>query len=213
MNGEPGELDVPSIDWALSTTRSVRRRLDLDRPVPRQVLYECIDVAVQAPTGPDGESWRFLVIDEPEPRQALARLYRDALAELAAGGQVQPKATVQTLADTLDRIPVLILVCAAGRPPDTDGGQVAYFASVLPAAWSLMVSLRARGLGSTWTTLLSTRQQEVARILDIPADVTQTVMLPVAYTRDARLRPADRLPAQQVSYFNRWGAGDGDPEV
>jgi len=208
VNREPDKFDLASVDWALSTARSVRRRLDLDRPVPRELVYDCIDVAVQAPLGLGGESWRFVLVDEAAPRQALADLYRAALEELTADGRVPLKATQQALAEKLDRVPMMILVCAAGDPPGTVPGQIAYFGSIMPAAWSLMVALRARGLGCTWTSLLASRQREVAELLAIPEDVTQTVMLPVAFTRNARLKPAERLPARQVSYLNRWGSSD-----
>lgn len=208
--GPPDVLDVPSVDWVLGTARSVRRHLDLRRPVPLETLYDCIDVAVQAPTGTrggarGGESWRFLVVRAPAPKQALAELYRAVLDDLMRDGTVTLKATQRTLADRLHEMPVLILICALGAPPATVHGQVAFYGSVLPAAWSLMVSLRARGLGATWTTLLSSRQREVAALLDIPEDVTQTVMLPVAFVKGAQLKPAERQPARDVTFCDRWG--------
>ena len=212
-------MDAPplSVDEALSTTRSVRRRIDFDRPVERHVLEECVDVATQAPTGAGMERWRFLVVTDPEPKQALAEIYSRALehfrrlreAEAIERGEDAPvvKPTHRALADRMHEMPALVLACIEGRPADTVAQQVAFYGSILPAAWSFMVALRARGLGSTWTTLHLLHEGEAAEILGIPAEVTQTVLIPVGYTRNAVLRPADRSPARDVMYWNRWGEG------
>lgn len=206
MNPPDRPLDLASVDWVLSTARSVRRHLDFSRPVAPSVLFECIDVAVQAPTGLGGENWRFVVVTEAARKQVLADLYRDALATIVRENRVELKATQRVLAERLQDVPAMILVCVAGPPPPSSvPAQVAFYGSVLPAAWSLMLALRARGIGSTWTSLLSSRQTEVAAALGIPENVTQTVMLPVAYTKGAQLKPAQRKRAPQVTYFNRWG--------
>lgn len=199
------------------TTRSVRRRLDYDRPVEPEVIERCIDAAVQAPTGLNREAWRFLVLTEAEPKRRVAELYRagfEGLAERFADrlprelqGQKLPseRPTYVGLAENLHRMPALILVCSEGRPaPDDAAMQVAFYGSVLPAAWSLMLALRASGLGATWTTLLVSEEERVAEALGIPADVTQTILLPVAYTKGAVLKPAKRKGARQVTYWNRW---------
>ncbi len=197
---------VRAVDWALGTTRSVRRKIDWERPVERHLIEECIEVAVQAPTGMDAEAWRFLVLDEPEPKQAVAELYRRAMERFAAVRPDGPKSTAQQLAARLEDLPALILVCSEGQPfADSNAMRVAFYASVLPAAWSLMVALRARRIGSTWTTLLLAHEQEAARALGIPDGVTQTVLLPVGHMDGARLRPAARRPAREVTYWNAWG--------
>lgn len=190
----------------LGTTRSVRRRLDFERPVEPEVLEACIDLATQAPTGADAENWRFLVLTDPERKSALADLYRRALSVYVAARGAPVKPAQQALADRLHEMPALVLVCAAGRPNlDSTAMQVAFYGSILPAAWSLMLALRARGLGSTWTTLHLLHEDEVASAFGIPADVTQTVLLPVGYMRGAVLRPARRRPAREVTYWNAWG--------
>lgn len=200
------EIDLGLFDEILSTARSVRRNLDFSRPVERDVLFDCIDVAVQAPTGIAGESWRFMVVDDPEPKAAIAELYKDVLLGLLAERGMPLKPTHKALIDRLHEIPAMVFVCVDGAPlNDNIAGHVAYYGSILPAAWSLMLALRARGIGATWTTLLSARQQEVAEVLSMPPDTVQTVMLPVGYTKGAVLKRAQRLPAQAVTFWNRWG--------
>lgn len=195
------------VDHALSTTRSVRRRIDWGRPVEPELIEAAIDVAVQAPTGASAEAWRFLVLTEPEPKAALAALYRRALARYrATRSEAARKPSVNDLAERLHEMPALIVVCSEGIPDPTNRAlQVAFYASVIPAAWSLMVALRARGLGATWTTLHLLHEAEAAEALGIPEGVTQTVLLPVGYVRDAVLRPAARKSAREVTYWNRWG--------
>ena len=200
------------------TTRSVRRRLDFSRAVEPEVIEECIEAAVQAPTGLNREAWRFVVVTEEAAKERIAELYRsgfDALTDRFRGGLPEDirredlpseKPAYKGLAENLHRMPALILVCSEGRPdPESTAMQVAFYGSVLPAAWSLMLALRARGLGATWTTLLVTEEERVAAALGIPADVTQTILLPVAYTKGAVLRPAKRKSAQEVTFWNRWG--------
>lgn len=208
---ESAEFDLASVDLVLRTTRSVRRKLDYSRPVAPELIEECIEIATQAPTGRNAQAWRFLVLTEPEAKRGLAALYRRAFEHYAGLREADPgaqpiKATHRHLADRLHEMPALILVCIEGRPePHSVAQQVAFYGSVLPAAWSLMLALRARGLGSTWTTLHLLHEDEAARALGIPEGVTQTILLPVGYTRDAVLRPAARRAPREVTYWNRWG--------
>ena len=216
-------MDIPhleSVDIALTTTRSIRRRIDWDRPVPRDLIERCIDIATQAPTGLNREAWRFLVITDPERKRGMAELYRRGFEQLAhlraevarrSGEELPPLRKVQRdLADRLHEMPALILVCMLGRPDDTLARQVGFYGSILPAAWSLMVALRARGVGSTWTSLHLMHEKETAELLGIPADVTQTVLLPIGYMRNAVLAPAPRKGARELTYWERWG---GPPET
>ncbi len=199
-------LDLASVDAVLSTARSVRRKLDFDRAVEPETIFECVNIATQAPTGLGGESWRFLVVTEPDRKRQLADLYRAVLTDLARQRGIEVKATQQALVDRLHEIPAMIFVCTTAEKPGAEiAGQVAYYGSIRPAAWSLMLALRARNLGATWTTLLASRQQEVAAILGMPDGVVQTVMLPVAYTKGAQLRQADRLDATHVTYWETGG--------
>jgi nitroreductase len=206
-------MDLNSVDELLTTTRSVRRRIDFERPVEPRIIEECIGLAVQAPTGIHQESWRFLVLSDPEPKATLAELYRSALGTFveARGAEVRP--AQRALADRLHEMPLLILVCSEGRAAsDSVALQVAFYGSVLPAAWSLMLALRSRGLGATWTTLHLLHEREAAAAFGIPDGVTQTVLLPVGYTQNAVLKAAKRRSPESVTYWNRWGDRRGSPD-
>ena len=158
------EINVDQIDEVLSTARSVRKNLDFDRPVDRQVLLDCIDVAVQAPVGLGGENWRFVVVDDPAPKQDIAKLYGEILTQLFEQRGMEMKPTHRALMDRLHDMPAMIFVCVDGLPPDdATASQIGFYGSILPAAWSLMLALRARNLGTTWTSLLTARQDDVAK--------------------------------------------------
>ncbi len=197
--------DLENIDRILKTARSVRRKLDFDREVPMSVIENCIDIATQAPVSLAGENWRFIVVTDSSVKTEIARIYNEVLTEMASQRDVELKPTHRALMTRLHEIPCMILVCAIGDPGEAMPEQTAFYGSILPAAWSLMLALRARNLGTTWTTLLSSRQEQVGKILGIPNHVTQTVMLPVAYTKGAVMKVADRLQAREVTYLNRWG--------
>lgn len=200
------ELDLSSIDRVLETTRSVRRRLDFERPIEPEIIERCIEIATQAPTGINAENWRFLVVTSPARKAELARVYRRATVTLSELRGVALKPAQQSLVDRLHEMPALILVCAVGEPGAAAAPmQVGFYGSILPAAWSLMLALRARGLGSTWTSLLVLHAEEVAAILEIPKGVSQTVMLPVGYMQGAMLKPAVRRPPREVTYWEKWG--------
>jgi nitroreductase len=155
------------------------------------------------------------VIVDPDRKFQMAELYRRSLAEMTELRVQHSKKTGsepptlrkvhQDLADRLHEMPALILVCMQGRAGDTRAQQVGFYGSILPAAWSLMVALRARGLGSTWTSLHLINERDAAELLGIPEDVTQTVLLPVGYMRGAVLAPAPRKRAAEVVYWNEWG--------
>jgi nitroreductase len=204
------EIDLASVDRVLETTRSVRRRIDFDRPIDPELIERCIEIASQAPTGINAENWRFLVITSADKKSRLAALYRKAFEALSEARGIPMKPTQRALIDRFHEMPALILVCAEGRPPPESGAvQVGFYGSILPAAWSLMLALRARGLGSTWTSLLVLHEQEVAEILGIPDDVSQTILLPVGHMQGAVLKPAVRKPPHEVTYWEEWGKKRG----
>lgn len=197
---------LESIDHILSTTRSVRRHLDFERPLPDQVLLDCIDIATQAPSGLS-ESWRFVIVRDEARKSSIAELYRSALDELVETRGLEVKPTQNALTARLHEMPALLFVCAQDVPDLAEiPQQVAFYGSVLPAAWSLMLALRAREIGTTWTSLLMARHTEVSRLLELPDGALPLVMLPVAYTQGAQLRRAQRLPSREVTFFDRWGS-------
>ena len=198
--------DLAKVDNVLATARSVRRNLDFERPVEREVILDCIDIAAQAPTGLGGESWRFVVVQEAAAKVRLAALYREALEQLAVQRGIEVKPSQQALIARLHEIPAMILVCNA-VPPPAEGGAAAigYYGSILPAAWSLMLALRARNIGATWTSLLASRQEQVAEIIGMPEGAVLTVMLPIAYAKGAKMKRAQRAKAREIAFWNRWG--------
>jgi len=207
---EPG-----TIDWVLTTTRAVRRRLDLDRAVDFDLVLECLDLALQAPTGGDLQGWRWMLITEPDTKARIREIYLDALTQ-ASGGRRQTPADRSVdrmlegawhLATQLDRVPVLVLACIGGRmTPDTTPAQAAaLYGSIYPAVWSLQLALRSRGLASTMTTVHLEKHQEMADLLGIPDNVTQAALVPVAHLLGDDLLPARRRPVRDVAYRERWG--------
>ena len=199
-------FDLESVDHVLSTARSVRRKLDFERPVEPEVLFDCINISTQAPTGLGGESWRFVVVTDAEKKLRLAEIYRAVITDMQRERGLEIKPTQQALMARLHEIPAMIFVCTIGAPPGPEiPAQVGFYGSILPAAWSLMLALRARNLGSTWTSLMASRQAEVGAILEVPEGVIQTVMLPVGYMKGAKLKKADRMDAREVTFWNQWG--------
>jgi len=206
-------FDVSETDRLLTTTRAVRRRLDLERPVPAQVILDCIDVAEQAPTGGNQSSRRWLVVRDPDTRAALADLYRSAGGNWISEAYAQVQGTghhnegalrsADHLARHLQDVPALVLVTIYG---EHDGsGRPGLFDSVVQSAWSFCLALRSRGLASAWTTLHLNEADAVADLLGIPDGVSQVVLLPVAWSVGDDFSPADRRPASEITWFDRWG--------
>ncbi len=210
-------LSIAATDELLSTTRAVRKRLDLHRPVPREVILECIRLSQQAPTGSNQQSWRWLVVTDPAKRAALAELYRalakphfptamDAARQTGETQTLRVYESADFLADHLHEVPALVIPCHLGRPGDMLVTQASFFGSIFPAIWSFNLALRARGLGTVLTTIHLIREKEAAAILGIPDDVTQVALLPVAYTIGDTFKPAARPPAEDITFWNEWGS-------
>ena len=207
-------MDIASVDEVLTTTRSVRKRLDLTRPVGRDVILECLQVAMQAPTASNAQDWRWLVITDADKRAAIADIYGSIGAEYlaqAAATESDPQTqrvyrSALSLTKTLAEVPVHVIPCLQRR---FDGSDLlvasSAWASIIPAGWSFLLALRSRGLGSVWTTMHLAKEQEVAELLGIPATVTQAALFPVAYTVGTDFRPAARPPAKTVTYWDTWG--------
>ncbi|WP_059014786.1 nitroreductase family protein [Mycobacterium sp. M26] len=207
-------MDISSVDELLSTTRAVRKRLDLTRPVPRDVILECLQLASQAPTATNNQDWRWVVVTDPQKRAAIAEIYNSVGADYLAH-KAQSTDDPQTrrvyesaaaLTSILADVPVHVIPCIDKR---LDGmplmAAAAAWGSILPAAWSFLLALRSRGLGSVWTTLHLAKEREVAELLGIPDTVTQVALFPVAYTIGTDFKPAARPPVETITSWNTWG--------
>ena len=207
-------MDIASVDELLSTTRSVRKRLDLTRPVEREVLEECLRLAQQAPSGSNAQGWHFVVVTEAATRAALAELWRrgaERYREVVSARPADPAQeriyeTVWYLAEHLHEVPVHVIPCLEGR---IDGArataQAGTWASIIPAAWSFMLAARERGLGTVWTSFHLRWEAEAAEILGIPYDtMMQAALIPVAYTIGTDFKPAPREPLEEMVHWDRW---------
>ena len=220
-------LDL-SAENLLLTTRAVRKRLDFDKPVDPALIRECLDIALQAPTGSNAQGWHFVVVTDADKRQEIGNLYAKgfeiyrgmqesahALGE-QAGDELDAKQmervidSAEYLAANLHRAPVLVIACVTGRMDQATGpasviANASQFGSVLPAFWSFMLAARLRGLGTAWTTIHLMFEQQVAELLQIPFDkVTQAALTPVAYTKGSDFKRARRKPLDDVLHTNSW---------
>ena len=211
----PFDLDVT--DKLLSTTRAVRKRLDLQRPVEKEIIEQCLDLAVQAPTGSNRQGWRWLVVTDQDKRNQLGALYRKAASAYLPGaaedaakkGEKQDARVFESaiyLAEHMSEVPVLVIPCIENHAAST--GPAMQFAglmgSIFPAVWSFQLALRARGLGSCLTTLHLRYAEDAATLLGIPEGIMQVGLLPVAYTIGTDFKPAARPPATGITYWNGW---------
>ena len=207
------DIDPAHVDQTLATTRAVRRRLDLDRPVDNQLLLDCIDLAEQAPTGGNLGSRRWIIVRDQAVKDQLGELYRDtalsfmsqAAERLRGTGHPQEKvmASAEFLALHLAEVPAIVIPTIIGRHDGS--GRPGLFDSVIQAAWSFCLALRSRGLGTTWVTAVFQDEARVKAILDIPDDMTEIVMLPVAFTKGTDFHRAPRHPARSITFFDRFG--------
>lgn len=207
------DIDVASVDAALTTTRAVRLRLDLERPVDHQILFDCIDVAEQAPSGGNQGSRRWVIVRDPALKERLAELYMESAGswmiemrdQLSGSGHPQERvmASAAHLAEHLAEVPAIVIPTIIGVHDGS--GRPGLFDSVIQAVWSFCVALRARGLGTAWTTAILSRQDDIAELLGIPEGITQIAMIPVAWTKGTEFRKAPRYPARQIAYIDRFG--------
>jgi len=209
-------------DELLSTTRSVRKRLDLDRPVAPELVRECIELATQAPTGGNAQGWHFVVVDDAGKRAKLAELYKTGWdlfygdPEAAIANMPQEDAeyldtqrrvlgSADYLTNHLAEVPVHVIPCLDGRLDNTPAMvQASMWGSLLPAVWNFCLAARARGLGTCFTTLHLVREQEAAELLGIPDNVQQGALIPVAHTRGTDFRPGPRRDLDRILHVNGW---------
>lgn len=208
-----------SVDEVLTTTRAVRKRLDVTRPVPREILEECLEIALQAPNGSNRNTWRWIIVDEPEMVARLADEYKAAMGLLNTGAMPTPNPldsgvpgedkileSAMALVEKLDRMPAILIPLMPGRP-DGKGvvEQASMWGSIVQAVWSFMLALRERGLGSIWATVTTRREKEIAELLGIPhEEYTQVGFFPIAYTVGTEFKKAWRRPVSEVLSYNRF---------
>lgn len=213
-------FDLTETDRLLTTTRAVRKRLDLTRAVPESVLRECLDIALQAPSGSNAQNWSWIVVTDADKRKKLAAMYKQVAAPYLTSGiyqsaeaagktdaaygkqMVRVADSAQHLMNVLADVPVHVIPCLhvpAGVTPGFTAGS-----SIYPAVWSFQLALRSRGLGSCLTTLHLGMEKEAATLLGLPETVRQCALLPVAYTRGDDFQPAKRKPLDSVVRWNSW---------
>ncbi len=212
--------DLQSADYVLNTTRSVRKRLDFSRAVPRDIVEECLETALQAPNGSNLNTWKWVLVDDRDLVRQIGELYNLALDDFVASlgeatgdnyqgahipGFEKINASVDYLREHMAEVPLIAFPLMAGRP---EGVSVFYQASmwgsILQSVWSFFLALRTRGLGSAWTTAHLHREADFAKLLGIPAGYTQTGLFPVAYTLGVDFKKAWRAPVSEVASWNRF---------
>jgi nitroreductase len=208
-------FDLSETDRLLSTTRAVRRRLDLERPVERDIILDCIRLSQQAPTASNTQQWRWMVVMDAEKRKALGEIYARGKPILDQVKAQVPEDDAQThrvydsagwLLDHMGEAPALVIPCLQGRLPENapNGAAASTYGSIFPALWSFQLALRSRGLGSTLTTISLYFEADVAKLLGIPDDVMQVALLPVAYTKGTDFKIAVRPPPESITCFDEW---------
>lgn len=219
-DGAMTTLDL-SPDELLTTTRTVRKRLDLDRPVGMEIIRECLEIALQAPSGSNRQGWQWVVVTDAEQRRRVGDIYREEtqryldskyaadklFADDAERSQVQQRigTSVRHLGETMGQVPVLLVPCIKAGKELPAGNQAGLWGSLLPAVWSYALAARARGLGTAWTTLhLDRRERDVADILGIPEGYHQGALIPTAYYTGETFKPAPRAPLDEVLHVDRW---------
>ncbi|HUR75951.1 MAG TPA: nitroreductase family protein [Sporichthya sp.] len=209
------ELDLKVVDELLSTTRSIRKRLDLERPVDPALIDECLELSLQAPTGGNSQGWRWLVVHDPDLRAGLADIYARASAgylqqraeELKNSSDTQSAKVYDSaayLVDVLHQVPVHVIPCIRGRRSDDGFANASMYGSILPAVWSFMLAARARNLGTVFTTLHLKHEAEAAQLLGIPEKFLQVGLIPLAHTDPAVFKPVSRPPLETVRFHDRW---------
>ena len=211
-----------SPDELLSTTRSVRKRLDFSRPVEPELLNECLELAAQAPTGSNAQGWHFIVVTDPDKRAALGEMYRKGF-EIFYGNREAAEANLpaddpeyvattkrvidsaEYLAEHMGEAPVMLIPCIDVRTDGLNAAiQASIWGSLLPAVWSFMLAARSRGLGPCWTTLHLVHEAEAAELLGIPDNIMQGALIPVAHTLGLDFKAAPRRDMERIIHHDSW---------
>ncbi|MFK7977479.1 MAG: nitroreductase family protein [Halioglobus sp.] len=212
-----------SAEQVLSTTRAVRKRLDFDKPVDMSLIRDCLEVALQAPSGSNSQGWQFVVVTDKEKIATIAKYYLEAFDEYEAGPnqptqqhlddpsmaatQAKVLSSARYLADNLHRSPALLIPCAGGLPAYSElplNVISSIYGSILPAVWSFMLAARERGLGTCWTTLHLQFADEIGGLLNIPPEFAQVALIPIAHTKGTDFKPAPRKSLEGVLHIDSW---------
>ena len=218
MNSGQGAvgIDLASVDHLLTTTRAVRKRIDVHRPVAREVVHECLQLASQAPSGGNGQRWRWVVVADPDKKKLVAERYAESFERYIAPkrailqpGDVRSErmlASSTYLADHMAEMPLLVIPCTLDQlAPDANSEKMAsLYGGIFPAIWSFQLALRSRGLGSALTTLHLDFEREIGEVLGIPDTVTQVALLPVGYYTGDDFKPAPRRATEELTYWDGW---------
>ena len=209
------DFDLDEINRLMTTTKQVRKRLNLERSVPNELLLECIEIAGHAPVGGNLERNRWLIVTEPELKNEIAKAYRSVgLPYLQANQGAHADSRTAKVIDSsiylienMHKVPAMVIPLRLDRPPvreDEVGSVAGYFGSVLPSVWSFQLAARARGVGSAWTTFHLAHEEAIAKLLGVPSSVTQCALLPVAFYKGDNFSPAPRKKASEITYLNQW---------
>jgi nitroreductase len=202
------EGDAGTVLAAIHTTRSLRR-LET-REVPDEVLRQILDAAIRAPSGSNQQTWSFIVVRDPETKQALQRIYAEVAQQYFDVGpktisdgsgsatMTRVRSSARHLAEHLHLAPVLVLACINGQRNFTLG------ASIYPAVQNMMIAARALGVGSTLTTFHLARESEVKELLNIPADVHTAALIPLGFPT-GKWGEARRRSVHEVVYLDTFG--------
>lgn len=209
-------FDLATVDHLLTTTRAVRKRIDLGRPVDPGVVHACLQLACQAPSGGNTQRWRWMVVADPARKQFVAERYAASFARYIAPRKAQLRPddvpsrrmieSATYLADHMAEMPLLVIPCTLDVAPDgaTSEQLAGLYGGIFPAIWSFQLALRSRGLGSALTTLHLDYEREIGEELGIPETVTQVALLPVGYYTGDDFRPAPRRPVEEITYWDTW---------
>lgn len=199
-------------DELLTTTRAVRKRLDLSRPVEREVIEECVKIALQAPTASNMQQYHFVILTDPKIKAEIGKLYRKGAEDYftsstgrqGRGSRVRESALF--LVENIEKVPAMVIPCYKARPEGLPYGvQASIWLSIIPAAWSFALAARARGLGTAVTTFHLESEKDAAKLLGIPyKEVMQAALMPLAYTYGTKFQPAARKEVSSVIHWDHW---------
>ena len=211
-------LDMPLLE-VMMTQRAVRRVLP--DPVDDAVVLKCIELALRAPTGANGQNWEFIVVKDDRVKKKLAKRYRQAwfvyyhgmIRRVAARDESMARIVraVQWQVDHFAEIPVLVVGCLRlgvrdGKLPLVPlphAAESGYYGSIYPSVQNLLLAARAMGLGASLITLPLWSVASARRTLGLPRTVTPCCVVPLGWPQ-GRYGPTTRKPVTEVAHLDRY---------